>query len=148
MIKETQTENRISVLLPLAFLLSFVFGACGQNKPDPTNKEDWEPKFFSENKPGKWYNFQNDHIPNVSLSDEGESKTITVNVPFEQSPGHYAEVIVLADHTHKEIEAIRLEKGKAGVAVFSLPSAYRSKAYVIMKCNLHDMWEKEIDLDL
>lgn len=129
-------------------LAAYVAMGCGQDQPDPNNKEDWEPKFFSEKKPGKWQNYQSDHIPNVSLADEGDVKSISVSVPFVQSPSHYAEVIVLADHNHNELEAIRLKKGEAVRANFTLPAEYRSKAYVIIKCNLHDMWEKEIDMDL
>jgi len=132
------------IFIVSAALLSLV---CQQNKNNSDYKPGDEPKFYSKDNPGKWQNMENEHNPDITISNEKGEKMIDVKIGITQTPSHYVELILLADHQHKELAKIDIGRLNAPHAIFKLPATYRSKAYVIMKCNLHDMWESELVFD-
>ena len=87
------------------------------------------------------------HYPNIKIVNIGEEKRITITPQYVNRPDHYAEVIILADHMHRELGSVAIKKGEKAEATFIMPRDYRSKLYAIIKCNLHDMWEQPIVFD-
>lgn len=104
-----------------------------------------EPKFYSADTPGKWVNQESTHLPQITQTSEGGKSKILVSVPLTQSPGHYIEVILLTDANHKELAKKSLKRSELPTASFDAPGRNYDKLYVVIKCNLHDMWETEIN---
>jgi len=130
-----------------ALIVPLLFIQCSKSKPEYTYDPENEPKFHTEEKPGKWGPLSETHIPVVKLEKSNDLLNINVRLNFPQTGNHYAETIVLADHTRKEIDNVKFKSHQPAIADFTLPGNYRSKLYVILKCNLHDMWEIEINPD-
>ena len=96
---------------------------------------------------GKWENEANDHVPQVRTTVESDLRVLIVDVPLDGTsiPLHYIEAIILTDHNKRELQKVTFTKGnRRAAARFTLQADHRSFVYVIVKCNLHDMWEKRV----
>jgi len=105
------------------------------------------PVFYDKNYTGDWKNEAKNHVPQYHVKITDKEKIITVMAPFKGSlsPLHYIEAILLLDHNHKEIAKKTFQRGTPQAsAIFKLKKDYKSFVYVVLKCNLHDMWEAKI----
>ena len=143
----------IKKIIACAVLFALLISAGCSDKSDSEKdkiiKDLTSPKFLSTSKPGKWEKQAEDHVPDYIIKTDKENKIIKVKVPFNGSiaPLHYVEAIILTDHNHKEIQKETFPRGnKIAETEFFLPLDYRSTVYIVIKCNLHDMWEKKVFL--
>ncbi len=127
---------------------------CGDITREKTTEKKISPeekiKFHSPENPGKWKNQSSSHTPAYHVEKTGDSYNVTVSVPLKGStiPLHYIEVILIADSRHRELKKKTFTRGvRNAKALFTLPADTQSPVYAVIKCNLHDMWEKKIDLE-
>lgn len=98
-----------------------------------------EPKYHTQTNPGSWEKKMEEH--KIKISYVGSDK-IRVDVPLQSTlrPPHFIEAILLQDDKEKEIKAKIFEPSyTAADAEFKLPDSTK-KYYIVIKCNLHDMW--------
>jgi desulfoferrodoxin (superoxide reductase-like protein) len=138
------------------FIITIITGAAVQfscaadEKSGGTIAEKNEVPFYSTASPGIWKSQAVDHEVEVTVTRINDRKTINVQIPFakKKEKNHYVEVIVILDLKRKELQKKSFEKGGAeNGASFDFPAEFNSPVYVVMKCNLHDMWEKLVDLN-
>jgi len=122
------------------FSLVLIFLAQSCNK----SGSELEPKFYSADNPGKWKEQQATHTAQITEDGGDNERQIHVSIPMAPNPGHYIEVILLTDDKHKELAKKVLARSEQPVADFTLPKGNNSRFYVVIKCNLHDMWEVEV----
>jgi desulfoferrodoxin (superoxide reductase-like protein) len=136
------------------FIITIITGAsvqfsCAANdKSGGTIVEKSEVPFYSAASPGIWKSQSIDHEAEITITRINDRKTLNVQIPFakKKEKNHYVEVIVILDLKRKELQKKSFEKGGAeNGATFDLPADFNSPVYVVMKCNLHDMWEKLVD---
>lgn len=127
---------------------------CGDVTKEETTDKKRVPgekiKFHSAENPGRWKDQAPSHTPSYSVQKTGDSYKITVSVPLKGRtiPLHYIEVILLTDSRHRELKKKTFTRGERNAkALFTLPADTRSPVYAVIKCNLHDMWDKRIDLE-
>jgi len=108
------------------------------------NKSEQEPKFYSADNPGVWKDHKATHTAQITLNGEDDERQIHVSVPLTPNPGHYIEAILLTDEQHRELAKKLLSRSDAPAADLPVPRGKYSKFYVVIKCNLHDMWEVEV----
>ena len=135
-------------------ILLFVFLSCKDSGPyeGPVEKQlplqgKYNVNIYNKDNAGKWNEEADDHIPIVKINTDDEHKTISVKIPLKGKtiPLHYIEAIILTDHNKRELQKKVFPRGNRSAAgVFKLPLEYRSFVFVIVKCNLHDMWEKRV----
>jgi len=105
-------------------------------------------RFHSADYPGKWTNKADEHDVDIKVNSVNGKKVIAVQVPFAKlrNRRHYVEAILLVDASGKELQkkAFKTGYGEKG-ARFQVPEDFRETVFVVIKCNLHDMWEKEVD---
>jgi desulfoferrodoxin (superoxide reductase-like protein) len=104
-----------------------------------------EVKFFSSARPGPWKAQASDHEPEITITKTVDRKTIYVRIPFAQprEKSHHVEAIAVLDLDRKELQKATFENMRADKgARFDFSADYNSPVYIVMKCNLHDMWEK------
>jgi len=119
-------------------LCSLVISCSGRAGSDPN---DPQPKFYSEDTPGKWQVQTPTHVPRVEKATIEGKPGLRVVVPLEATPTHYIEAILLTDKDHRELVKKSLGRSQAPEATLPLPDGDYKKLYVVIKCNLHDMWE-------
>lgn len=104
------------------------------------------PKYHTPDNEGLWPGKSKTHIPKLQFIG-AEKERIKVTVPLKPtySPRHYIEVIVLMQGGRKQIavKSFKLDL-KEPEATFKLPDPSRNDYYVIVKCNLHDMWRTKV----
>jgi desulfoferrodoxin (superoxide reductase-like protein) len=137
-------------IFPLALLtvVTVFVSACVPTDRESNTPQPGEVPFHSAVNPGVWESQVADHEPVVTVTDLNDRKVLNVQVPFSQKRDHhhYVEAILLLDQKRKELQKKTFDSGSgAGGAVFELPGDYNSRVYVVVKCNLHDMWEKPVD---
>jgi desulfoferrodoxin (superoxide reductase-like protein) len=123
--------------------------SCTQGGETDVVNEKHEVRFHSAANPGHWEAQAIDHELDVTVTKSIDRKTINVKIPFaeQREKRHYAETIVILDMNMKEIRKISFDRKRpSGRASFDFPADYTGSVYVIMKCNLHDMWKKKVDL--
>ena len=105
-------------------------------------------RFRSAEYPGKWKAKADEHNVDIKISTVNNKKIINVQVPFakQRNRRHYVEAIMLVDASGKELQkkAFKTGYGEKG-ARFQVPEDFRDTVFVVIKCNLHDMWEKEVE---
>lgn len=108
-----------------------------------------EVRYYSAADPGVWESRVEDHDADITVIRVNDTKVINVHVPFtnKREKKHYLEAIVLLDSNKKQLQKKSFEKGfgEEG-AKFEVPADFNEQVYVVIKCNLHDMWEKPVDL--
>jgi len=130
--------NKKFVYLTITSILWIQWSCTGRSKPTE------EPKFYSSDNPGKWEVQEPFHIPKVTYKKGSNNDQVNVVVPLQVSPEHYIEVILLTDGNHRELAKKSLRRSESPEATLDVPSENHSKLYVVIKCNLHDMWEVEV----
>ena len=142
-------------LLIIMFLLSvqycgFKDDKIGEKFDEVTGKalriqdDEHKKKFNTAENPGKWKTLEGDHVPVITLADEKGKVLVQVQVPFRSNPDHYTEFIILADARYKEISKISYAHfERDALAEFVMPPDRKGLHYIIIKCNLHDMWMKD-----
>jgi len=146
---------RQSRWLLIIMLLANAFFYCGKGSGSSaesqsalTNKTinaEESQIYFSAANPGKWKDYKQDHELLVNVSKDGETRLVTIEVPFKPDTDHYIEVIVLVDEQNREIAKQRFERGEKAVATFSIPPNTKGGIFAVAKCNLHDMWKTKVD---
>jgi len=106
-----------------------------------------EPKFYSMSNPGKWEEQVLDHPPSYEVVTEKDIKKIKIKVPLKVERSHYIETILLLDHNRKELQKKIFKRGEKPEVEFELPADYRAFVYIVLKCNLHDMWQTKVLFD-
>jgi len=132
------------------FLLS-IFEGCSSDD-DAKAKLQIPPheaklqSYYSASNRGKWSDLDLEHDPAVNVSKTPKQVNISVTAPFTSRPDHYTEMILLTDYSLKEIEKHSYKKTDQEQikTTFSLPKGAHGEYYVMLKCNLHDMWYKKI----
>jgi len=105
-------------------------------------------EFFYIDKPGPWVDQALDHDPEITITRVDDRKILNVHIPFARQTNrkHYVEAILVLDMKRNELKKKSMEAGRGLVgAQFDFPDNYQTPVYVVMKCNLHDMWEKLVD---
>jgi desulfoferrodoxin (superoxide reductase-like protein) len=105
-------------------------------------------KFYSAANPGPWASEAADHDVSITITRVNDSKVINVQVPFAKNRErkHYVEAILLLDAKKNELQKRSFERGfgEEG-ARFEVPDSFNEPVFVVVKCNLHDMWERLVD---
>ncbi len=107
-----------------------------------------EIKFYSAADPGVWESKAADHDVDITITRVNDKKYINVQVPFAKNreKKHYVEVILLLDANRKELQKKSFDRGSGEEgARFEVPDSFNDPVTVVIKCNLHDMWEKPVD---
>lgn len=108
------------------------------------------PEYTAKN-PREWEEVADEHVPQLRKARLRGEDAVLITVPFEKvTMQHYVEKIGILDENGKEIISISFErlpnqKSYAHFAFSALPRDRKLKAYA--KCNLHDMWTVELDID-
>jgi desulfoferrodoxin (superoxide reductase-like protein) len=124
------------IILSLSTVFLMIVSSCsGRSNSGP------EPRFYSTETPGKWQAQAATHIPQIEQTRKGDKLHIRVSVSMTATPSHYIEAILLTDKNHKELAKKSLGKAQPPEATLDVPGDYREKLYVVIKCNLHDMWQ-------
>ncbi|AFM14723.1 hypothetical protein [Turneriella parva] len=117
----------------------------------PASQVPAENYHTSEN-PGKWKEREPEHRIQVSESrvfTEGKKKIreLSVFVSLQGDPQHYLEAGVIMDSAlQKEFAKVTFKPGTPQyVFKLQLPADEPNAAYVIVKCNQHDMWLKRVE---
>lgn len=117
----------------------------------PASQVPAENYHTSEN-PGKWKEREPEHRIQVSelrVYSEGKKKIREIGVFVSMQPDgtHYIEAGLVMDHAlKKEFEKISFKPGGTDYNFkLHLPADEPNAAYVIIKCNQHDMWLKRIE---
>jgi desulfoferrodoxin (superoxide reductase-like protein) len=120
------------------------------DKPAVEKTEKSEVKFYSAADPGMWESKAAEHDVDITITKVNDKKILNVRVPFakDRDKRHYIEAIVLLDANRNELQKKSFHKssGDDG-AQFEVPADFNTPVYVVMKCNLHDMWEKLVTWD-
>jgi desulfoferrodoxin (superoxide reductase-like protein) len=107
-----------------------------------------EVQFYNAADPGPWESKAAEHDIEITVTRVNESKILDVQVPFAKNreKKHYIEAIVILDVNRNELKkkSFDRKRGEAG-AKFEFPENFTDPVYVVVKCNLHDMWEKVVD---
>ena len=107
-----------------------------------------EIKFYSAADPGVWESKAADHDVDITITHVNDKKFINVQVPFAKNreKKHYVEAILLLDANRKELQKKSFDRGSGEEgASFEVPDSFNAPVTVVIKCNLHDMWEKPVD---
>ncbi len=96
----------------------------------------------------EWEHIKEEHIPVIQKNAAPDAsalggQSIRVTVPLKNpSPGHYIEVIGVADQNKKTLHAVRFTRDTAVfTAVIPVDASWDlTKVKVFAKCNLHDTW--------
>lgn len=146
-VMKARTINGITI--SIMFLMSAVFvlscsGGGGSGQDDAKT----EVRFYSAADPGVWASQAANHDTGITITRMNDKKYISVLVPFSKNRErkHYVEAILLLDANRKELQkkAFATGSGDEG-ATFEVPDNFNSPVTVVIKCNLHDMWEKPVD---
>jgi desulfoferrodoxin (superoxide reductase-like protein) len=138
-----------SLIMALTAFAAVSIISCTQGSETEVVNEKHEVRFHSTEEPGHWKEQTVDHEMDVTVAKSGDRKTINVKIPFaeQREKRHYAETIVILDMNMKEIRKISFDRKRpSGRASFDFPADSTGFVYVVMKCNLHDMWKKKVDL--
>jgi desulfoferrodoxin (superoxide reductase-like protein) len=107
-----------------------------------------EVRFFSAANPGVWESKAAEHDAEITITRVNDKKVVNVQVPFarDRQKKHYVEAILLLDASKKELQKKAFTKGfgEEG-ASFEVPVDFNEPVYIVVKCNLHGMWEKLVD---
>lgn len=105
----------------------------------------------SEN-PGKWKEREPEHRIQVTegrVFTEGKKKIreLSVFVSLQGDPQHYLEAGLIMDNAlKKEFAKVNFKPGTPQYEFkLQLPADEPNAAYVIVKCNQHDMWLKRVE---
>lgn len=146
----------MKILALFSILIISTFGSCkfGGNADDSNKQKQMHDQklenFRTKNKPGKWKKEANSHVPQVTVKKKEKNYEIHVIVPFigTSTPVHYIETIILLNHHYKELQKVTFNTGNStATTVFKIPRTYKSYLWVVAKCNLHDMWKKQVVLE-
>jgi desulfoferrodoxin (superoxide reductase-like protein) len=133
-----------SFLLTVLILSSFIYGGCIE-KPSIETQTIEPPKFHTFENEGYWKNKADDHLPIITFTSRTRD-IINVHVPMvpTKKPRHYIEVICLMQG-EKQIDSKKFEFSfDEPRAQFKLPDPASRDYWVLIKCNLHDMWKGEL----
>ena len=151
-------RNATCSLLITGLLLS-ACGRSGNNEGSagagtastPTSQIPAENYHTSEN-PGKWKEREPEHRINVTevrVFAEGKKKIREINVfvSLQGDPQHYLEAgLVMDSAIKKEFDKKTFKPGTPHYEFkLQLPADEPNAAYVVVKCNQHDMWLKRIE---
>ena len=143
---------KTSIAHPGIFLLSTVALMSALSCTSDTDTELENKKqgvqFYTAAKPGPWANQSADHDVEITITRDSEGKTIHVYIPFaaKKEQRHYVESILILDSKGKELQKKSFLKGRGSDkgATFNFPENFNEPVFVVLKCNLHDMWEKKV----
>jgi desulfoferrodoxin (superoxide reductase-like protein) len=141
-----QNMKTLIIILTIFFFINCI-SACSDKKETAEIKEI--PKFHTYEKEGYWKDKGHDHVPIITFINKEEG-IIEVVVPLKptKKPRHYIEVIALMQGEKNQVEAKKFkysfEKAKAQ---FKLPDPEARDYWIMVKCNLHDMWKEAIPFD-
>jgi len=136
----------LSCFTAAVFIACNYAGESTAEKAEKIRRGETE-KYFNKFKKPDWIRDPDEHIPQYTIKQDKQFKYINVTVSLKGTldPLHYIELIILADHNHRELQKVTFPLGNpAAAAVFKLPADYQSFVYIIAKCNLHDMWETKV----
>ncbi len=140
----------ISIVCAFSFMLFFITGCSSDEQEQEkaitriTNEEILQ-KFNTKSEPGRWKNLNQSHIPIYSINKTKKETRITESSPFENTTDHYVEIMVLLDTGFKELKKQSFTRHEINPsAQFVLPPDTKGEFYLVLKCNLHDMWLEHI----
>lgn len=147
--KNIKIKNKYILISVLAAFFVASLISCSSDNDSEVEKKKGGMAFFSAANPGPWTEQAVDHEAEITITRIDNRKIIDVNIPFAQQKEqrHYVEAIVIMDINRNELQKKSFVKGRGTEkgAKFDFPENYDSPVYVVMKCNLHDMWEKLVD---
>ncbi|HOT45053.1 MAG TPA: desulfoferrodoxin family protein [Spirochaetota bacterium] len=122
--------------------------SCGSGDRSGQDEEAGTVRFYSAADPGKWESKAADHDVEITITRVNDRKYINVHVPFAKNreKKHYVEAILLLDANRKELQKKSFARGSGEEgARFEVQDSFNDPVTVVIKCNLHDMWEKQVD---
>jgi len=148
----------------LILLIGCIFlPTCSQNGKErkvapseglPKSKIDIKREsLHSYKKPGKWKNYKYDHTPMIKKTIKTNQLTqkkyyeILVSIAFTTKKTHYVEKIFLTNFRIKELQSQSFKRDEIPETIFNLPANAKGLYYIVIKCNLHDMWQTSMVLD-
>lgn len=143
------------------FVLWMAAIACGGSKSGSSTSEpqiEAPPsqipgdKFLSYENPGRWGEQKADHqilVKTARVYTMGKQKLreLSIVIPLEGNSSHYIEAALALDHSlKKEIDKIQFAPGKPAYDLkLTVPAENPHAIFIVIKCNLHDMWLKRVE---
>ena len=145
---KTETYSKKALFTVLITIVALQISCTVSDKSGQGSEGKAEVKFYSAADPGVWKSQVVDHDVDITITRVNDKKVINVQVPFAKNrqKKHYVEAILLLDANKNELQKKSFNKGfgEEG-AQFEVPDNFNEPVFVVVKCNLHDMWEKLVD---
>ncbi|MBE7436963.1 MAG: hypothetical protein HS115_00810 [Spirochaetales bacterium] len=122
-----------------------------------SDSDDWKKgkivpqKEYTKDSPREWADIAPEHVPLARKSMDKGKDAILIELPdFQPDYEHYIEKFGMMDLQGKELGIVAVERSGRPRNFGYIPldtSTMRGKVKVFAKCNNHDLWVSEVDLD-
>ena len=135
---------KIIMILIFSLVILIAFHACKIEDTAIDSGKVVSPKYHTSSNEGKWKDKSDTHVPLIKFISRD---TIEVTVPLKptRKPRHFIEVIALMQGKRTQVAVKKFTFSfNQAKAVFRLPDPDSKDYWILSKCNVHDMWKKNI----